>query len=525
MNEKLRQARLARRWSTEMAAERIGVSRLTFLRWEKDLQTPHLSTLNMVCDAFKMSPEELGFSTEKSASCATSRQKQETALESASSASPQTVTSVAPETDAMPFQETLASSHDGKTPQCAILLVSLSPSASDVPPSENASTDCATWLSEKLTYILVLITQRQRRLSIPDMQSTLDRELRGFDDMKTLFDPDASSLSRRSALLVIAALPKGLLDLLQQQNSLLIEEEFLPACAASVTACWHLLNAGDYDAVERALARFLPFLVESARQAFPFQKTAAHLAAQSFLLLGLVALHRVQLQQRTASCEKAVLYAQCAEDPLLLVEALVHLGDARYYQRQYAGMLSAEQQAMSILQETAITFPRVLQSRVLMGLAHAYAPQGNRAEALDAIGKARTVFSGEIEDLPIFLSASTGPFSLILYEGWVRLDLGKHDPQKEHYEQAAQTFAQIEALPKTLYVPERFGIEITNRRGQAAIGLGDLDAFRHYTLQSVEGLKSVHSEKRRQELIENYKIARKKWPYESQVQDLAEFLL
>ena len=64
MNEKLRLARLNRHWSVEKAAERIGISRLTYIRWEKGAQIPHISSVLLACDAFKLSAEELGFQAE-----------------------------------------------------------------------------------------------------------------------------------------------------------------------------------------------------------------------------------------------------------------------------------------------------------------------------------------------------------------------------------------------------------------------------------------------------------------------------
>jgi len=61
MNEKLRKARRDRRWTIEEAAERIGVSRTTYIRWEQGTQKPQSLPLNYVCKAFSMTPEQLGF--------------------------------------------------------------------------------------------------------------------------------------------------------------------------------------------------------------------------------------------------------------------------------------------------------------------------------------------------------------------------------------------------------------------------------------------------------------------------------
>ncbi len=60
-NIKLEAARLHRRWSVEVASNKVGVSINTFNRWERGLQVPQLETLDLLCKAFEMSPEELGF--------------------------------------------------------------------------------------------------------------------------------------------------------------------------------------------------------------------------------------------------------------------------------------------------------------------------------------------------------------------------------------------------------------------------------------------------------------------------------
>lgn len=60
-NEKLVTARKERGWTQEKAAEKIGVSRITYARWEAKGTIPHLSTISMASEAFNMPPEQLGF--------------------------------------------------------------------------------------------------------------------------------------------------------------------------------------------------------------------------------------------------------------------------------------------------------------------------------------------------------------------------------------------------------------------------------------------------------------------------------
>lgn len=388
-----------------------------------------------------------------------------------------------------------------------------------------ASDDCALWFSNQLALIIAFITQVQNQMDVIHFQRLLDRELRVFDQIKALFDPDTYFLSRRSALLVIAAMPSGLLGLLQRSKASFIEEEFLPACAASLTACWYLLNGREFASVERILSRFMPLLFQWAHAPSTYQKSAACLASQGDLLLSLVASHRLQLHQRVAACEEAVIYARGAEDHLLLIKALTMLGNALYDQERYVGMLHAYQEAKYLSDQASETLPRILLCKVLMGLAHAHAQQSQAKEALDTITRARAIFPTEIEELPSYLSADDGLFSLILFEGWVRLDLGKQDANKGYFEQAAQALAAVESLPETMLIPERIRIEIANRRAQAAMAQGDLDAFLAHTLQSTEGLQVIQSEKRRQEVVSNYREARKKWPNERQIGELADVLL
>ncbi len=44
-----------------MPSKKVGVSVNTFNRWERGLQLPQLETLDLLCKAFGLPPEELGF--------------------------------------------------------------------------------------------------------------------------------------------------------------------------------------------------------------------------------------------------------------------------------------------------------------------------------------------------------------------------------------------------------------------------------------------------------------------------------
>src|SRR6266516_3068465 len=60
-NELLTAARLEKCWTLAMAAEKANVSIEAYSRWEYGTQAPRLSSLQLLCDAFGKTAEELGF--------------------------------------------------------------------------------------------------------------------------------------------------------------------------------------------------------------------------------------------------------------------------------------------------------------------------------------------------------------------------------------------------------------------------------------------------------------------------------
>lgn len=61
MNQKLLAARKEKGWSIEVASVRVGVSRVTYSRWENGHQEPQPIVLEMLCEAFGKPADELGF--------------------------------------------------------------------------------------------------------------------------------------------------------------------------------------------------------------------------------------------------------------------------------------------------------------------------------------------------------------------------------------------------------------------------------------------------------------------------------
>jgi len=62
INQQLLEARKEKGWSIEVASARIGISRVTYSRWENGHQEPQPAVLEMLCGAFNKTAEDLGYS-------------------------------------------------------------------------------------------------------------------------------------------------------------------------------------------------------------------------------------------------------------------------------------------------------------------------------------------------------------------------------------------------------------------------------------------------------------------------------
>lgn len=407
-------------------------------------------------------------------------------------------------------------SHDLITP-----LAFSSPSlTSETPVKENA-----TWFTLKHQLIHALVTQwNGRAMYCDELQEIIDQELRMFDLVKTLYHQQTYMTSRRSILRAIAASPLALLlTSPRQQQTIPPVEEFLPECAASITSCWYLLNGDGFSTIEQTLPMYLPILVSWARQSWRYQSIAANIAAQGSLLMDLVSYHRFRFQDSLAYAHQAVELAKLSGDCNLSVYALMLLGGALNLNGQSQAMLQKQQAATLYLDEVV----PALRSYALAEVAYAYAQNGQVPEALQSIGEARRLFPSDFGDVPCFVSADYDISQLVVFEGLTHLTLGETDPDHahQHNEQAAKALAQIEDLPSDMLLPQRLKIEIVNYQAQAAVGAGNLDEFEHYLIAGAKGAASLGSEKRRQEVLANWRAARKVWPHEQKVLALADMFI
>src|SRR5712691_5307056 len=147
----------------------------------------------------------------------------------------------------------------------------------------------------------------------------------GVPDLGALHD-----VSRRQALLTLGALPLAMTGARPSPGAsqAMTDDMFLARCAASLTACWHLLKGSDLGAVEQLLASYLVPLEALAYQDSPRRQAAAVLTAQAHRVCGIIALHCNQLRVREHHCRRALHFAAVADSH---ASALISLASTYFY--------------------------------------------------------------------------------------------------------------------------------------------------------------------------------------------------
>jgi tetratricopeptide (TPR) repeat protein len=284
--------------------------------------------------------------------------------------------------------------------------------------------------------------------------------------------------------------------------------------------------------VAEQLPKYLPALETLAQQPSRYQKIASRLATQGCLLMSLIASHRLNLSLREHYCQRAERYSQIADDQELYVTALTYIAYTFYLEKSFTKSVFYYEKAISIISNPNNQISPLLRNKVFVEAAVSYAQIGQIQDALRCLGKARETFPQRSHDEPIYVSTDHGMLSALCSEGKTYELLGElmHDqgmPKRSHvlYIAAQNAFAQLKKLDPTITVPERGRIEIVNHWAATAMALNDMDTFQVYLIEGIQRARAIGSDRRMQEAIANWKAARKRWPHEQRVLELADVLL
>lgn len=493
MNEKLRQARIDRRWTVDHAARRIGISRTTYLRWEQGTQVPHDSSLMLVCKAFNLSPEKLGFVQE--------------ALNTPIGENP--IGIVIPEQTAEFWK-----------PGSPDPTISSRLSVWSFLIQEESLVNSHEILYDKVIQEVLAVALQSKQLpgSIRATQQLVRKVIRKYDAMHNDHAHNGVKVTRRNALIALAQFPiqlYGLTLFTSNQRVLPSPEEMLPLCAAGLAAC-HELRQYEHEgmlAIRRILSAYLPTLEHFVQQSSLHQHTAANLTAQGYLLVSNVADHYGKLDQMESASCLARLYAQIAHDPNLEAAALNRLAIRFSFGNR-------EAQALEVYQE-AIAFPGfahvspLLQGRIYAGLASTSASCQQVAQALSALSRAKDIWPANPETDPSYAFAVNKTPRLALWEGLTLAGTGK-------YTEAANVFAQFGRLEPVPGLRESSRSEYLNYAASVAAKQRNLEAASTYLEAAEEIAWNSHNEQRLSETHTMLSKLQLLWPDEPKVKELQE---
>jgi tetratricopeptide (TPR) repeat protein len=378
-------------------------------------------------------------------------------------------------------------------------------------------------LTLKRTHLLVT-RWRGRAMYCEELQAILDQELAMSDLVHSVFED--FTLSRRKALLTLASLSAGLIASVREEpTSLKLLEQFLPQCAASITACTHLMQGNDVWAVEKALKQYMTVLEAVALRPSLYQQAAARLAAQAYQLQAILAHHRLGTQGEIENHKKAVDYSRISQDPNLQAVIISGLGN------MYASILKQPEQAMlcyqEVLQYESALSPLV-RSLLTSRVAFVQAQLGQPRDALASLDTVQRLLPDRPKDDPGFILVASGGLTQ-MYTGWTYFELSQpHNPDVvpngAYLEQAWAAYTQVLENPQSS-VSGRVRYQIVNHQTKVALGQRDLEKFCYYFMQGLNGAKALKSPRRKQEVVENWKAGKKVWGTEPRIMELAEPLM
>ena len=462
-NEKLEAARMQKRWSVAVASERAEVSVNTFNRWERGLQVPQLGTLDRLCKAFGLSPEELGFGdsiTLKRRAPPTPQEQQ--ALENNDAPCQSAVLTTCSPADALPR---------GQMP---------------LQPTHEA---------------LTCIEQIKRSLDSMSEQQNLKGDGKG-----------GKGVSRRQVFSTLIGAPVAIFGLTQSASSALLHpEEVLALCAVHIPFSWQLYFEGGLAEVERILPGYLSQLLPLAQQSSPYSERAASLLSQGYQLASLLALQHQNFGTAYNYARQAFDYGELADNPALQATSLVRQAAVYLYLKHPIPRLQAYQRALEL---SANTSP-LLQGRIYAGLTEVHSSLGHEYDAQRFLELAHTTFPESYETDPNFSYTHFNHWSITALEGLTCLNLNQP-------EQAWDAFAKIDQRIPTSPVPNR--VELTVRQADTAVALSDRDQACTYIEAARNSALALGNQLRYDEVHKLYDTMLTKWPNEPSVKALQELV-
>lgn len=226
-----------------------------------------------------------------------------------------------------------------------------------------------------------------------DRRNAIKQAIKDFDGMNNA--NKNYQISRREALHSLATFPMITLGLTAPRSIVPPNEYggFLANCTASLEACWELYrssDAGDTVLAFQSVSQYLPILQTIARDSLSYRREALDLATRYALLKTLLGWICVGPTRTTGYAKDAVALSKEAGDISLQLSAYSKLAWAHFWEKDYSLALEVAQEAQAHLQQyQKAPHAKLLHSSVLGGtystLALMQARNGHSADF--ALGK------------------------------------------------------------------------------------------------------------------------------------------
>ena len=484
-NYQLRLERKNRGWTQARLAEAIGADTTMVSRWECGERSPDISYQEKLCFLFNKNATELGF---------------------------------------VDVTTLLQPSHISTEANTNLLALPIS-EIQQIISTEMSVPDNATKLGFMLAQMIILIQEWYGMARFCHrLQAQLDNKIKEFDTLKTENSLDIYTLSRRAFLSALATLPVALMTSHKQTYKFNLDlEEFLPQCAASITACWHLSGSNHLNGISPIIDSYLPTLITVMKNVPSYREAVADLIAQCYFLKTILAWHLEGLHNAEIYCKQAMQYSNTAKNTNLHLTALNQHALISYYAKQFQKAHEKSEEAYTILQRQSQSHEPILsivQGRVYMYLAAIQAQQ-LRGKAHQTLELAQEAFASQpaTEAVPIYADCGNAP--LTLWRGLTYYHLSLRNPT--YAKQALASLSIFGQLEPDTTIPERFRLECLNNRILAAIQCDEMEEAITSLEAGKVGARALKSKQRNIEVEYAYQIMLNRWTTEDRVRELKTY--
>lgn len=469
--EWLEHAMIERNWTQEYVAEQIDVEVKTVQRWKRGTNQPHPRQYYRLCKLFQRELPS-GFQME---------------------------------TTPDEGEETQIVTREGRQ-------ASLVVSPSEV---EDACTRfLATDLTVRLQNIIWSWSFRNVNARYHELQVLLIRELEQKDNTM-----QESPINRRNALRRIAALPVKMYSLSLAVPVLLhAPGEFLPQCAAGITACWYLRKGKDLAFISDTISRYIPTLKDIVTNGKGTQcKDAADLLAQCMLLKATCVSHTHADHMVSLNYAKqAETYSGLAGNTVLSLVAVRKQAAAYDYADDWEQAMYMAERAKHIIEQAEEgTVPLFAQSYIYAGLANYAAHSGKEQEALTSIRQAEETFLASNDEAapPIWIDFNKG--SLLLHSGLAYYHLDKQTDAISLFAKVGSV-AQTAETQRTESYTDQVMAEVNRDKSR------DMEFCIENWQKGLQGSIAMRSQQAFTEAKTAYAVMRAVWPGEQRIKKLSE---